>query len=85
MCIRDRDTVVGLQRRTGKTILFVTHDMDEAVKLAQRICFLEDGRVVQYDTPENVLRSPADEYVADFVGKNRLWGNPCLLYTSRCV
>lgn len=71
-----QDTVVGLQRRTGKTILFVTHDMDEAVKLAQRICFLEDGRVVQYDTPENVLRSPADEYVADFVGKNRLWGNP---------
>lgn len=71
-----QDTLAALQRHTGKTILFVTHDMDEAVKLAQRICFLENGRVVQYDTPENVLRSPADGYVADFVGKNRLWGNP---------
>ena len=50
--------------------------MDEAIKLADRICVIQDGRIVQCDTPENVLKNPANDYVENFVGKNKLWGNP---------
>ncbi|MDO4266782.1 MAG: ABC transporter ATP-binding protein [Eubacteriales bacterium] len=65
-----------LQRTTGKTIVFVTHDMDEAIKLADRICIIQNGRIAQCDIPENILKHPSNQYVQDFIGKNRLWANP---------
>lgn len=71
-----QDEIYSLQQKLHKTIVFVTHDMDEAIKLADRICVIQNGRVVQCDTPENVLKSPANDYVENFVGKNKLWGNP---------
>lgn len=61
-----------LQKKLNKTIVFVTHDMDEALKLADRIVILRDGELVQCDTPENILRNPANSYVEEFIGKDRL-------------
>ena len=65
-----------LQQKTQKTVVFVTHDMDEAIKIADMICIMHEGRILQYDTPENILRNPVDEYVSNFVGKNRIWSSP---------
>lgn len=67
-----QDLVKELQQKLGKTFVFVTHDMDEAIKLADRICIMSNGKVVQYDTPDNILRHPADDFVRDFIGQNRL-------------
>jgi len=61
-----------LQRTLGKTIIFVTHDMDEAIKLADRIVIMKDGKIVQMGTPDEILKNPADEFVEDFIGKERL-------------
>src|SRR5690625_153458 len=61
-----------LQKKLGKTIVFVTHDMDEALKLADRIVILRDGELVQFDTPDDILRHPANEFVEEFIGKDRL-------------
>ncbi|WP_425832333.1 ABC transporter ATP-binding protein [Streptomyces fractus] len=60
-----------LQQTLGKTVLFVTHDMEEAVRLGDRIAVYGDGRIEQYDTPSAVLGTPATDYVADFVGADR--------------
>lgn len=67
-----QDLVKKLQQQLGKTFIFVTHDMDEAIKLADKICIMTNGQVVQYDTPDNILRSPANNFVKDFIGQNRL-------------
>ena len=61
-----------LQRKLGKTIVFVTHDMDEALKLADRIVIMKEGSVVQFDTPDEILRNPVNEFVEEFIGKDRL-------------
>lgn len=60
-----------IQRTLRKTVLFVTHDMDEAVRLADFIVVMRDGRIVQRDTPERVLAYPADGFVGGFVGAER--------------
>lgn len=62
---------LGIQARLKKTVLFVTHDMDEAVRLGDRIVVMRDGAIVQQDSPERVLAYPADEFVASFVGTER--------------
>ncbi|MER0465614.1 choline ABC transporter ATP-binding protein OpuBA [Bacillus cabrialesii subsp. cabrialesii] len=61
-----------LQKTLHKTIIFVTHDMDEAIKLADRIVILKAGEIVQVGTPDDILRNPADEFVEEFIGKERL-------------
>lgn len=71
-----QDELMELQSKLKKTIVFVTHDMDEAVKIADKICIMRDGKVLQYDTPENILKNPQDEFVSSFVGKNRIWSSP---------
>lgn len=67
-----QDELVSLQSKLHKTIVFVTHDMDEAVKIADRICILQGGRILQYDTPENILKNPAHGFVSEFVGSKRI-------------
>ncbi|WP_072908482.1 ABC transporter ATP-binding protein [Anaerobranca californiensis] len=67
-----QEELVNLQEEIKKTIVFVTHDMDEALKIADRICIMKDGEIVQIDSPENILRKPANEFVSDFIGKERL-------------
>jgi len=71
-----QDELVNLQAKMHKTIVFVTHDMDEAVKIADRICIMHGGDILQYDTPENILKNPINDFVMEFVGKNRIWNNP---------
>ncbi|WP_059105529.1 betaine/proline/choline family ABC transporter ATP-binding protein [Shouchella shacheensis] len=61
-----------LQKELDKTIIFVTHDMDEALKLADKIVIMKDGEIVQSGSPDEILRSPANQFVEDFIGKDRL-------------
>ena len=66
---RLQDELLSIQRELRKTIICVTHDIDEAIKLGDRILILEEGaKVAQYDTPEAILGTPANDFVADFVG-----------------
>ncbi|MFA6866929.1 MAG: betaine/proline/choline family ABC transporter ATP-binding protein [Clostridia bacterium] len=71
-----QDELNNIQADFHKTIMFVTHDMDEAIKIADKICIMNKGKILQYDTPENILKNPIDDYVANFVGKNRIWQSP---------
>jgi len=63
---RMQDELIDLQERLQKTILFVTHDLDEALRLGSRIAIMKAGRIVQIGTPEDILLHPADDYVAAF-------------------
>lgn len=71
-----RDSLQEEMRRvheeTGKTIVFVTHDMDEALKLASRIAIMDEGRLVQVGTPREILNNPANDFVLNFVGQSDL-------------
>lgn len=68
---RLQDEFLELQQRLKKTVVFVTHDIKEAVKLADRVCLMNGGRIEQYDTPEVLLRNPANRFVRQFVGSDR--------------
>ncbi|RDU38290.1 proline/glycine betaine ABC transporter ATP-binding protein [Neobacillus piezotolerans] len=74
-----QEELFNMQKELNKTIIFVTHDMDEAYKIADRICLLKDGEILQFDTPENILKNPASEFVENFLGKRRVWNNPEVL------
>lgn len=67
-----QDLVKDLQEKSGKTFIFVTHDMDEALSLATRVVIMSYGKQVQVDTPDNILRHPANKFVADLIGQDRL-------------
>lgn len=67
-----QDLVKDLQERLGKTFIFVTHDMDEAIKLSNRIVIMSHGDQIQVDTPTNILRHPANKFVANLIGEERL-------------
>ena len=77
-----QDQLLQIQENVRKTIVFVTHDMDEAIKIADRICIMHDGNIVQFDTPEEILKYPVNEFVSSFVGKNRIWDSPELIRAS---
>lgn len=62
---------VRIQAELKKTVILVTHDLDEAIRLADRIAIMESGILVQYDTPETILSKPANRFVRDFVGADR--------------
>jgi len=62
-----QDDLLEIQDRLGKTIVFVSHDLDEALKLGNRIAIMRDGRLIQVGTPEAIIANPADEYVSAFV------------------
>ncbi len=62
-----QDELLDLQQRLGKTIIFVTHDLDEALKLGDRIALMKDGAIVQVGTPEEILTNPKNAYVEKFV------------------
>ena len=71
--------LISLQRKLKKTIVFVTHDMDEALKLGDRIAIMKDGGLLQLDTPEKLLREPSSGFVEEFIGKHRITQNPELM------
>ncbi|MCJ7501240.1 ABC transporter ATP-binding protein [bacterium] len=60
-----------IQKELKKTIVFVTHDIDEAIRIATRILVLKDGKLVQHDTPENIMTAPAGRFVTEFIGTDR--------------
>ncbi len=66
-----QDEFMKLQAALKKTVVFVSHDIDEAVKMASRIAIFRDGRLIQYAKPDDVLAHPVDSFVADFVGADR--------------
>lgn len=67
-----QDELLDLQSKIRKTIVFVTHDIDEALKLADRIGIMQDGKLIQLDTPEYILRHPVNEFVKRFIGADRM-------------
>ena len=70
---RLQDEFLRIQQEIKKTIVFVTHDIDEAIKMGDRIAILKEGGVLaQYDTPEEILTNPASEFVTNFVGADRI-------------
>jgi osmoprotectant transport system ATP-binding protein len=68
---RLQNDFLRLHRAVAKTVVFVTHDIDEAVKMADRIALMREGHLVQYASPAELLANPADDFVADFVGADR--------------
>ena len=66
-----QEEFLQIQKEISKTIIFVTHDIDEAIKMGDRIAILRDGLLEQYDTPDNILAHPKDRFVRDFVGSDR--------------
>lgn len=71
-----QDELIQLQSNIKKTIVFVTHDINEAIKIADKICIMKNGEILQCDSPENILKNPINEFVSQFVGKNRIWASP---------
>lgn len=71
-----QEELINIQTQFKKIIIFVTHDMDEAIKIADKICIMGGGKVIQYDNPENILKNPVNDFVSEFVGKNRIWSSP---------
>jgi osmoprotectant transport system ATP-binding protein len=65
---RLQDELLSIQQKVRKTILFVTHDVEEAIRIADRIAVMQAGKVLQYDTPLRILSSPADDFVAELTG-----------------
>ena len=74
---RLQDELLELQANLKRTIIFVSHDLDEAFKLGGRIAIMEGGRIVQCGTPQDIIRNPANEYVADFVAHMNPLGVLC--------
>ncbi|WP_245957361.1 quaternary amine ABC transporter ATP-binding protein [Chitinophaga flava] len=64
-----QDELLDLQEKMHKTIVFITHDLDEAIRLGDRIAIMKDGEVIQIGTPEEILTAPANDYVSSFVEK----------------
>ena len=84
-----QDELLELQRKLSKTIVFVSHDLDEALKLGSRIAIMKDGRIIQYSKPEEIVLNPADEYVRTFVAHtnplNVLCGRSLMRSLEKCT
>src|SRR5262249_37242811 len=68
---RLQDEFLNILRRLKKTVVLVTHDIDEAIRMGDLVAIMRDGRLVQADTPDRLLASPVNNFVADFVGSDR--------------
>jgi spermidine/putrescine transport system ATP-binding protein len=68
-----RDELRTLQRQTGITFVFVTHDQEEALDMSDRICVLGDGLIQQIGTPDEIYEDPANRFVADFIGETNFF------------
>ncbi|WP_426133398.1 choline ABC transporter ATP-binding protein [Pseudomonas sp. PWP3-1b2] len=84
-----QDELLELQRKLSKTIVFVSHDLDEALKLGSRIAIMKDGKIIQYSVPEEIVLNPADDYVRTFVAHtnplNVLCGRSLMRTVDNCT
>lgn len=84
-----QDELLELQRKLSKTIVFVSHDLDEALKLGSRIAIMKDGKIIQYSKPEDIVLNPVDEYVRTFVAHtnplNVLCGRSLMRSLDKCT
>lgn len=74
-----------IQRKMKTTICFVTHDIDEAIKMGDKIAIFNKGKIVQYDTPTNILSNPVNEFVKNFIGEHRIIKNLSLFKVKDIV
>nr|WP_321304036.1 ABC transporter ATP-binding protein [uncultured Sphaerochaeta sp.] len=79
-----QDEFIRIQRQLKKTVIFVTHDIDEAIRLADYLVIMKDGEVVQADTPEQILASPQDDFVERFLGPDRSLKRLSLFTADHC-
>ncbi len=80
--------LLRIQQKMNKTIIFITHDIDEAFKLGQTVGIMRDGRLIQLDTPENMTANPADDYVKEFIesaDKSRIFSASHIMMTPTCL
>lgn len=71
-----QDELVTLQAQSGKTVVFITSQIEEAIKIADRLCLMDHGSIMQYDKPEEILKAPANDFVTDYIGRNRIFEKP---------
>lgn len=69
--VRLQDEFRQILKKVSKTVVIVTHDIDEAIKMGDRVAIMRDGRLLQYDSPEAILANPANEFVENFLGPDR--------------
>jgi glycine betaine/proline transport system ATP-binding protein len=80
--------LLSIQRKLNKTIIFITHDINEAFKLGDRVAIMRDGKVIQIDTPENMITNPADDYVREFIegaDKSKVMSVRQVMITPSCI
>lgn len=80
--------LLSIQRKLNKTIIFITHDINEAFKLGDRVAIMRDGKVIQVDTPENMITNPADDYVREFIegaDKSKVMSVRQVMITPSCI
>lgn len=77
--------LLSLHQKLKKTIVFVTHDMDEAIRLGDRIAIMKEGQLIQLDTPEQILHTPANAFVEQFIGAHRMFQNPELVPVTQIM
>lgn len=82
---RLQEEFLAILKRLKKTVILVTHDIDEAIRMGDVVAILEDGRLVQYDTPDRLLAAPANDFVADFVGADRALRRLSLVRATEAV
>ncbi|MFJ8262628.1 ABC transporter ATP-binding protein [Rummeliibacillus sp. NPDC094406] len=80
-----QDDLLKLQKNLKKTIVFVTHDMQEALKLADRICVMKDGEIEQLATPDEIIKNPKNNFVRGFIGSNNKHGLNESLYLEKII
>ena len=77
--------LITIHKKLKKTIIFVTHDIDEALKMGYRIAIMKDGNILQLDTPEKLLHEPSHGFVEEFIGKHRITQNPDLMSVTEIM
>ncbi|WP_397537796.1 ABC transporter ATP-binding protein [Rummeliibacillus pycnus] len=80
-----QDDLLRLQKNLKKTIVFVTHDIQEALKLADRICVMKDGEIEQLATPNEIIKNPKNNFVRGFIGSNNKHGLNETLYLEKII
>lgn len=80
-----QDELLSIHARYGTTIVFVTHDIDEAVKIGDRVAIMQNGEILQLGTPLQIIKHPLNAFVSSFIGEHRLWKTPQNILASDLI